>query len=340
VFPSLYEGYGLPVAEALACGAAALAADSSSLPEIVGPEALFDPYDPAAMAEAIERGLTDEEFRGRLLARAGRPPSTWVEVAEATMAVWDRVLSGELGSRLPRQRRLRPRPVVSGVRVALVGPWPPDGGGWGEWTSRLAIELAGRPGVEVEVFADRPARAERRVRRLEGPPGVAVHPLGALEAVEELEGGFDAVVHLLADDEFHTGSLAALRRRSGSGGRSIVVAHDVRLAGLYGHAARSGGLPEGLEGLIRSVYGDGVAPGVGEGDVLSADEARRRGILLSRDALAHAGRFLVTSEVDAALARLEAAPADRAKIDMVDADPAGAARALYSKLVERILAKA
>jgi hypothetical protein len=194
--------------------------------------------------------------------------------------------------------------------------------------------------VEVEVFADRPAGAERRVRRLEGPPGVVVHPLGALEAVEELEGDFDAVVYLLADDEFHTGALAALRRRAGSGGRSIVVAHDVRLAGLYGHAARSGGLPEGLEGLIRSVYGDGVAPGVGEGDVLSADEARRRGILLTRDALSHAGRFLVTSEIDAALARLEATPADRAKIDVVDPDPAGAARALYSELVERVLAKA
>ncbi|MGH9003473.1 MAG: glycosyltransferase family 4 protein, partial [Acidimicrobiia bacterium] len=47
VFPSLYEGYGLPVAEALACGAPVLAANSSSLPEIVGPEALFDATDPA-----------------------------------------------------------------------------------------------------------------------------------------------------------------------------------------------------------------------------------------------------------------------------------------------------
>ncbi|MGH9283866.1 MAG: glycosyltransferase, partial [Acidimicrobiales bacterium] len=281
VFPSLYEGYGLPVAEALACGAAVLAADSSSLPEIVAPEALFDPRDPAAMAAAIERGLTDEGFRGRLLARAGRPPSTWVDVAEATVAVWDRVLSGELGRRPPQRlvgRATRGLPAQSGLRVALVAPWPPDGGGWGEWSHRLAEELAGRPEVEVEVFADRPAGAERRVRPLEGPPGVVVHPLGAMEAVEELEGDFDAAVYLLADDEFHTGSLAALRRRSGSERRSIVVAHDVHLAGVYGHAARSGGLPEGLEMLIRSRYGNGargrsrpipgVVPGVGKGEVL------------------------------------------------------------------------
>ncbi len=366
VFPSLYEGYGLPVAEALACGAAALAADSSSLPEIVGPEALFDPSDPAAMARAIERGLTDEGLRGQLLARAGRPPSTWAEVAEVTAAVYDRVLSGELGVRVPE--RPGPRvfgerpgvrgvpgdsvtPAVSGLRVALVAPWPPDGGGWGEWSYRLAEDLAGRPGngespnISLEVFADRLTTAGREVRRLAGPPGVPVHPLGALEAVEDLEGDFDAVVYLLADDEFHTGSLAALRRRAGSDARSIVMAHDVRLPVVYGQAARSGGLPEGLEALIRSAYGNvvrgrsrpipGVVPGVGKGEVLSAGEARRRGILFTRDVLAHSGRFLVTSEVDAALARLEARPAGRDKIGVVAADPAGAASALSSELAGR-----
>jgi hypothetical protein len=222
--------------------------------------------------------------------------------------------------------------AASGLRVALVAPWPPDGGGWGDWSYRLAGELAGHPKVDVHVFGDRPATTERGVRRLEGPPGVVVHPLGALEAVEKLEGDFDAVVYLLADDEFHTGSLAALRRRGGSGARSIVVAHDVRLATAYGYAARSGGLPEGLEDLIRSAYGEGVAPGVGADNVLSAEEARRRGILLTRDALAHSQRFLLTSENEATVARLEARPADRAKIDVVAADPAGLADALYAEL--------
>ncbi|MCA1846643.1 MAG: glycosyltransferase family 4 protein, partial [Actinobacteria bacterium] len=76
VFPSLYEGYGLPVAEALACGAPVLAADASSLPEILPPEFLFDATSPPPIAAAIERGLTDEAFRARLLAASGRPPTT------------------------------------------------------------------------------------------------------------------------------------------------------------------------------------------------------------------------------------------------------------------------
>ncbi|MGH9001375.1 MAG: glycosyltransferase family 4 protein, partial [Acidimicrobiia bacterium] len=84
VFPSLYEGNGLPVAEALAAGAPVLASDSSSLPELLAPEALFDATDVGAMAAALQRGLTDAGLRRRLLAAAGRPPTTWAEVASAT----------------------------------------------------------------------------------------------------------------------------------------------------------------------------------------------------------------------------------------------------------------
>ena len=69
VFPSLNEGFGLPVLEAMSCGAPTIASNMSSLPEVVGnAEALFDPTDVAAMAELIERGLTDTDYRQRLLA--------------------------------------------------------------------------------------------------------------------------------------------------------------------------------------------------------------------------------------------------------------------------------
>jgi hypothetical protein len=188
------------------------------------------------------------------------------------------------------------------------------------------------PNLEVSVFADRPVGADRRVRTLDGPPGVAVHPLAALPAVEGLSGPFDAVVYVLADDEHHTGALATLRRRGLGGGRNVVVALDERLSDLYGYAAREGGLPEGLEQLIGSAYGDGVERGLGERNLLSAAEANRRGILLTRDAVAHSGRYLLTSAVDAALAQFDAAPEDRPKIAVVTGDPAGLAGALYSEL--------
>jgi glycosyltransferase involved in cell wall biosynthesis len=75
VFPSLYEGFGLPPLEAMASGTPVVTSNVSSLPEVVADAAvLVDPYDPGAIADGIERVLTDEglrtDLRRRGLARA------------------------------------------------------------------------------------------------------------------------------------------------------------------------------------------------------------------------------------------------------------------------------
>jgi glycosyltransferase involved in cell wall biosynthesis len=75
VFPSLYEGFGLPPLEAMASGTPVITSNVSSLPEVVGDAALMiDPYDAAAIADAMKRVLTDTDLRvdlqGRGLARA------------------------------------------------------------------------------------------------------------------------------------------------------------------------------------------------------------------------------------------------------------------------------
>lgn len=73
IFPSWHEGFGLPVLEAMRCGAPVIAANTSSLPEVVGlKEALFDPYDISAMADKIEQVLTDTAFREKLLNHASK----------------------------------------------------------------------------------------------------------------------------------------------------------------------------------------------------------------------------------------------------------------------------
>ena len=69
IFPSWHEGFGLPVLEAMACGTAVLAANTSSLPEVVGrADALFDPMDASAIAAALQRVLTDDSLRANLRA--------------------------------------------------------------------------------------------------------------------------------------------------------------------------------------------------------------------------------------------------------------------------------
>jgi glycosyltransferase involved in cell wall biosynthesis len=68
VFPSLYEGFGLPPLEAMACGTPVVTSNVSSLPEIAGGAALLvDPYDEEAIASAIVRAVTDDTLRAELI---------------------------------------------------------------------------------------------------------------------------------------------------------------------------------------------------------------------------------------------------------------------------------
>ena len=104
-FPSLIEGFGLPVAEALACGAVAVVADIESLADLVGPAARFDPGDDRAIAAAIERGLTDGALRQRCRAEAEATHTTWDDVADRVAAVYERALAARARGRPVRRGR-------------------------------------------------------------------------------------------------------------------------------------------------------------------------------------------------------------------------------------------
>jgi glycosyltransferase involved in cell wall biosynthesis len=91
VVPSLYEGFGLPVLEAMARGKVVVAAATSSLPEVGGDAALYvdDPSDAEALAKAIGTALSDTALRARLTraARTRAATFTWKRCAEGVVAV-------------------------------------------------------------------------------------------------------------------------------------------------------------------------------------------------------------------------------------------------------------
>lgn len=95
VFPSHYEGFGMPVLEAMLAGTPVICSNTSSMPEVGGAAALyFDPDDTKALRLALERVLTDGDLRMRL-ADAGREQAakfSWAETARKTLGVYHKAL--------------------------------------------------------------------------------------------------------------------------------------------------------------------------------------------------------------------------------------------------------
>jgi glycosyltransferase involved in cell wall biosynthesis len=297
VFPSLYEGSGLPIAEAQACGAPVIASRSSALVELVhDDEALFDPSDTGSMTATLERVLRDDALRARLGERELAERHTWRGVADRTAAVYDEVLA------LPRRpRRRRPQ-------IALVTPLPPQRSGVADYSYRLLAQLTNH--CAVDAYVD-PAVDPDDVQ---APEGVHVLPLWQLDSMERARGRYSALVYCLGNSEFHAEALASLRRRAG-----IVLAHDVRLSGLYTWAAarRPDLEPRGFHGALRWMYGHRLPPEVGAAGWLSYEEASRYGVYMAQEAIALSQHFLVHSEYAAQIARLEAPPGDEQKVEVL-----------------------
>lgn len=95
LFPSLYEGFGFPVLEAMACGTPVVTSNLTSLPEVAGNAAfMVNPYDVSDIADAIQTVLTCPEvaaaLRYRGLVQAAR--FSWERTAQKTIALYERVL--------------------------------------------------------------------------------------------------------------------------------------------------------------------------------------------------------------------------------------------------------
>jgi glycosyltransferase involved in cell wall biosynthesis len=108
VFPSLYEGFGLPVIESMACGTPVVASRTSSIPEVAGNAALLvDPTSPEEIAAALLKVLTDRYWRAELTERGNERAAlySWQRAAEATIGVYQKVWNESLSAARPQTER-------------------------------------------------------------------------------------------------------------------------------------------------------------------------------------------------------------------------------------------
>ncbi|TMK52843.1 MAG: glycosyltransferase [Actinobacteria bacterium] len=302
VFPSHYEGYGLPVAEAMACGALVVSSNVSAPAAVTAPEGQFDPDDPADIAATMGRALTDRATHLALRRASERPPPTWGQAAEEAVKVYRELLASPPPPARSRGRRK--------LRVAFVTPLPPQGSGVAIYSYRLLEALA--PHCEVDVFVD---ALEGGLEALPSPPrapaGIPVHAVEHLERVEAARGGYDVLVYAIGNSEFHTGALGLARKRPG-----VVLAHDVRLAQLYAFAAHHGTLaPDTFRSIHHALYPDAPPPP----DPLLVAPATLNSLPepMAGELIGTSLRFLTTSEFAAGLARQDARPEDLSRVGVL-----------------------
>lgn len=206
VFPSWHEGFGLPALEAMACGVPAIAANRSSLPEVLGTEeALFDPFSVTSIAEKITQVLTDKELRQRLVEHGLEQAKkfTWDATAKTALAAWQQLVNEQ--QKLQAQSKPVAKQLLTSdakLKLALVTPWPPEQTGIAGYSADLLPALEDYYAVEVITAAD-------------------------VEIFKSNASSYDRVVYQLGNSVFHTYMLPLMQEILG-----VVVLHDFYLSGL------------------------------------------------------------------------------------------------------------
>lgn len=221
VFPSWHEGFGLPPLEAMACGAAVIAADSSSLPEVVGrADALFPPRDEKAITARLHQLLSDEGFR-RDLKRTGLERAKLFSWDASARLAWDGYLRIDEERRDKKGGRLSPVLVSKGrPSLAFVSPLPPARSGIADYSAELLPELARHFRIDVIVnqteISDPWIRANCTVRDVAW--------------FERNAGRYDRILYHFGNSDFHHHMFDLLERHPG-----VVMLHDFYLSGIIAH---------------------------------------------------------------------------------------------------------
>lgn len=218
VFPSWHEGFGLPALEAMSCKKAVIAANTSSLPEVVGlDEALFDPRDDKSIANKLEQVLSDDNFR-KTLEEHGLNQSkkfSWDRSAQKAIEAFE-----EWQIKISQENITKKR-----SRLAYISPLPPERSGISDYSAELLPHLAKFYQIDVIVnqneITNKWIKANCKVR--------------TVEWFEKNSNQYERVLYHFGNSHFHQHMFDLLERVPG-----IVVLHDFFLSGIIAYMQSTG----------------------------------------------------------------------------------------------------
>lgn len=218
VFPSWHEGFGLPALEAMRCGKAVLAADSSSLPEVVGrSDALFDPLNDSAICDKIKQVLVDDSFRAELEKHSLTQSKlfSWDKTAKAAIQSLEKLHESSVLLCKEDSYNKRNKP-----KLAYFSPLPPAKSGISDYSAALLEELI--KFYEIDLIVHQP--------QLSLPSSLSKLPIRSLDWFDLNSNNFDRIIYNFGNSPFHSHMFAMLTKHPG-----VVVLHDFYLSGVVGH---------------------------------------------------------------------------------------------------------
>ncbi|TIS84574.1 MAG: glycosyltransferase, partial [Mesorhizobium sp.] len=214
VFSSTYEGFGLPVLEAMRCGAAVISADTSSIPEIIGwDEAMFDPRSEDSISAKMLKALSDDGFRSKLIENGSRRVKSFSWKATAARAL-------DAIEELHRStaKKARHHSEKSRPKLAYFSPLPPERSGIAGFSVELLPELARHYDIDVIV-------AQKNVSDTWVQANV---PVRNVQWFEKNAASYGRILYHFGNSMFHEHMIDLLERFPG-----VVVLHDFFLSGLH-----------------------------------------------------------------------------------------------------------
>ena len=243
VFPSLHEGFGLPVLEAITCGATVIGSSTSSIPEVIGnPDALFDPSNSAAIAHLIERVLVDNSFRGSLNQHAAVQAAkfSWAETARVAMDAIKAAHGRHRKNRLTAEAVAVPHKGSCKPWLAMVTPLPPSESGIADYSLELIRALSAH--FEITAVCDQQPL---------GRTSDAGYAVQTTQWFRQNASSFPHIIYQFGNSNFHAHMFELLRDFPG-----VVVLHDFFLSGVINWMESTGYSPGAFRDALARSHGN------------------------------------------------------------------------------------